>query len=85
MISLTGQLVGIVEAGKTKEGEDTKPKIQILGDVVTPDGQTRKDLVTVSVKSPQKLSELRDKVGQDITLPVGAFAPSKGSVVFFGL
>lgn len=85
MITLTGQLVGILEASKTKDGEDTKPKIQILGEVVAPDGQTRKDLVTVSLKRPQQLSELRDKVGQEITLPVGAFAPSKGSVVFFGL
>lgn len=83
MISLNGMLLNVFKAPIRKgadEGEVEKDKIQILGDVALPNGEVRKDLMTITVKNSK---EFEGRQGEEISLAVGAFAPQKGTVIFF--
>ena len=90
MLNLTGVLVNVYKAPafvekNAEEGlekPEEKNKLQILGDVALKNGETRKDLLTVSVKN---IGDFEGLEGTEISVPVGAFAPSKGSIIFFGL
>lgn len=78
MIQIEGQLMGIVEF-KNRDGEQ-KSKLQLLGHVPMPDGGSKFDLMDVSVKNPEQYRGLET---QTVTVPVGCFAPQKGTVIFF--
>jgi hypothetical protein len=90
MLNLTGVLVNVYkspafiskDAQEGSQKPEDKDKLQILGDVGLKNGETRKDLLTVTVKNVQ---DYEGKEGSEISVPVGAFAPSKGSIIFFGL
>jgi hypothetical protein len=45
-------------------------------------GEMKKDLITVSVPD---LTPYEGQEGNEVTIPVGAFSPSKGNIAFFGL
>lgn len=79
MITLNGTLLNVYRAPARGEAEE-KDKIQILGDIPLPNGEIRKDLMTITVKDARAYE---GKEGQDISLAVGAFAPQKGTVIFF--
>ncbi len=78
MIQLTGQLINTFKA-TNREGEE-KDKIQLLGAVVDQKGETRYDLMTITVKDAGKYA---DQVKKNVSVPVGVFAPAKGSIIFF--
>ena len=83
MITLNGTLLNVYRAPVRKgadEGESEKDKVQILGDVALPNGQIRKDLMTITVKDARKYE---GQEGAEISMAVGAFAPQKGTVIFF--
>lgn len=79
MITLNGMLLNVFKAPARGESEE-KDKIQILGDIALPNGEVRKDLMTITVKDARQYQDL---VGGDVAVSVGAFAPQKGSVIFF--
>lgn len=79
MISLNGTLINCFKTpAKAEIGE--KDKIQILGDVMLPNGSLKKDLITITVPDA---SEYEDRQGKEISVGVGVFAPQKGTVIFF--
>jgi len=83
MITLNGTLLNVFRAPIRKnaqEGETEKDKIQILGDIALPNGEVRKDLMTITVRDAR---EYQGKEGSEIAVAVGAFAPQKGTVIFF--
>lgn len=83
MITLNGTLLNVFRAPVRKnaeEGEKEKDKIQILGEIALPNGQIRNDLMTITVRDA---GEFEGRKGDTISLSVGAFAPQKGSVIFF--
>lgn len=83
MITLNGQLLNVFRAPVRKnaqEGETEKDKIQILGNIALPNGESRYDLMTITVRDARKY---QDKEGTQIAVSVGVFAPQKGSVIFF--
>ncbi len=83
MITLNGQLLNVYRAPVRKnaeEGEKEKDKIQILGEIALPNGETRMDLMTITVKDARTFE---GRENEEISVPVGAFAPQKGSVIFF--
>lgn len=81
MIQLTGTLINTYKAPpRAGTEEPEKDKIQIMGEVVLPNGETRMDLMTITVPNAAKYSDLK---GTSVTVPVGVFAPAKGQVVFF--
>lgn len=79
MITLNGTLLNVYKAPARGDSEE-KDKIQILGDIPLPNGEIRKDLMTITVKDARAYE---GKEGQEISLAVGAFAPQKGTVIFF--
>jgi len=59
MITLNGSLLNVYKAPIRKgaeDGETEKDKIQILGDVALPNGEVRKDLMTITVKDARELT-----------------------------
>lgn len=78
MIHLQGKLINTFVA-KNREGEE-KDKVQILGSIAQQNGESRYDLMTVTVQDARKYHEYQ---GKEVTVPVGVFAPQKGTVIFF--
>lgn len=83
MLTMNGQLLNIYVSpkGQNKSGEDYggQDKIQILGDVSLPNGETRKDMFTLTAHN---VSDFKQHIGKEITVPVGAIANGK-AVTFF--
>lgn len=83
MLKLTGTLVNTFRAPLRRgaeAGEVEKDKLQIMGDVLLSNGESRKDLVTITVPDARKFA---GQEGTEISLSVGVFAPAKGQVIFF--
>lgn len=84
MLQISGKVVNVftVESGKDKDGKnyDARNKVQLLGNIALPNGDTRYDLMDLTVDD---LVEWQSLKGQDIAIDVGAFAPAKGNIVYF--
>lgn len=65
------------ETGEVKKG---KNKVQILGEMPVSDGGSKLDLITLSV--PEGLS-FEPYLRKAVSVPLGFFSPSKGSIVYF--
>ena len=77
MLTLQGQLINIFESPKgEKDGKEFggQDKIQILGQVVLQNGESRNDLVTLTTHDKH---HFKDMQGQTISVPVGVFAAGK--------
>ena len=84
MFQLTGQVVHVFESPKgvnknTGEEYGGQDKVQILGDLALPNGDTRKEMVTLTTDQAETLKKA---VGRSVVAPVGFFAV-KGTVVYF--
>ena len=84
MFLLTGEVVNVYEApkGVNKDGEEYggEDKVQIMGNLPLKNGQTRKDLITLTTDQGQTVSKL---VGRSVSAPVAFYSPSKGNVSFY--
>lgn len=85
MYSITGKLENVYPQKQTNKetGEIIqRHKIQLIGRVAVPDGGggSRLELVTLNVDDPTIYADL---IGEDIRVPFGFFAPSKGTVIQF--
>jgi len=85
MFTVTGQVLKTyVQPGQTDKetGEIAKSsaKVQIMGELPVQGGESRLDLITLTVESQKTYTEL---VGKKIRVPLGFFAPQKGNIVYF--
>jgi len=86
MFQVTGQVVHVFDAPEVVSKEtgevtrDSRPKVQLIGDIPLSNGETRYDLVTLSIDDKTDWEPLR---GKKISVPLGLFAPAKGSIVYF--
>ena len=85
MFQVTGKVLHVYQdADRTDKdtGEVTKgrPKVQILGELPLENGQTKHDMITLSVDRKADYEQL---VGSRISVPLGMFAPAKGQIVYF--
>lgn len=84
MLQISGKVVNFftVESGKDRDGKeyDAKHKVQLLGNIALPNGDTKYDLMDLTVDD---LFEWQSLKGQDIAIDVGAFSPAKGNIVYF--
>jgi hypothetical protein len=83
VLRLNGQLVNLFRTVRgEKDGRQYggEWKVQLLSQVPAEDGTSKFEMVDLKVKDPEPF---RDRRGQECEIPVGVFAPSKGSVVFF--
>lgn len=82
MLSMTGQLIHIFESPKgEKDGKEYggQDKLQVLGQVALPNGESKNELITLTTHNKSHFS---DCVGQNIRVPIGIFAQAK-SVTYF--
>lgn len=85
MFTVMGKVVHVFDQpGRLdKETGETTPdsvRLQMMGQMPVPNGETRLDLITVKVEDKETYEKLK---GKDIRLPVGAFSPSKGQIIYF--
>ena len=86
MFQVTGQVVHVYDAPALVDKEtlkvtrEEKPKVQIIGDVPLPNGQQRYDMITLTVDDKTEWEALQ---GQRVTVPLGFFAPSKNTIIYF--
>ena len=84
MLQITGQVVNVftLDAGKDKEGKEfaERYKVQLMGNVALPNGDAKYDLMDLNVESLDDWASLE---GKSVSSDIGAFAPSKGSIVYF--
>lgn len=86
MFQVTGQVVHVFDAPEVLNKEtgevtrESRPKVQLIGDIPLPNGQARFDMVTLSVEDKADWEALK---GQRVAVPLGMFAPSKNNIVYF--
>jgi len=85
MFTVSGTVINVFDQqGKvdkeTGEITPTTPRLQLLGNMPMPNGESRMDMVTVKVENKEAYEALK---GKEIRLPIGVFAPSKGQIVYY--
>lgn len=85
MFLITGRVEQTFMQGKsvdkeTGEVQPSVPKVQIMGVVPVLGGDSRKELVTLSVPPGIDFKPLIDK---KVAVPLGVFSPAKGQIVYF--
>lgn len=83
MLNLTGQVINVfhMDAGTNKKGEtyEARDKIQLLGELALPNGETKKELIDLTVDNVVQYDSL---IGKTVSLPVGAIASGR-SVTYY--
>lgn len=83
MLQITGQVVNVFtqDGGKNKDGQPYEPKnkVQLMGNIVLPNGETKYDLMDLTVDD---LGIWTSCKGKKVTIEVGAFAPAKNNIVY---
>ena len=81
MLQITGKIINVFtnEAGKSKDGTEfaERHKVQLMGERVLSNGDKQMDLTIQDVADWDGLQ------GEEISIDVGAFAPSKGNIIYF--
>lgn len=85
MFTVTGQVLKtFIQPGQVDKdtGELGKSfvKVQIMGEMPVQGGESRLDLITLTVENKQTYDELK---GKSIRVSLGFFAPQKGNIVYF--
>lgn len=84
MLQITGKVINVftTEAGKGKDGTEyaERHKVQLMGQVALPNGDVKMDLMDLTIDD---LAEWNDKQNKTVSIDIGAFAPSKGNIIYF--
>lgn len=85
MFTVTGQVIKTyVQQGnldkETGEIGESSVKVQILGEMPVKGGDSKVDLVTMTIEDQKTYATL---VGKKIRVPLGFFAPSKGQIIYY--
>jgi hypothetical protein len=85
MFTVTGKVLKtFIQPGQTDKetGEIGKSsvKVQLMGEMPVQGGDSRLDLITLTVENQKTYEDLRSKL---IRVPLGFFAPQKGNIVYF--
>lgn len=85
MFTVTGKVVKtFFQEGQldkeTGELEEGKNKVQIMGEVPVKGGESKFDLLTLSVPDEIDFEPLIEK---EVSVPLGFFSPAKGQIVYF--
>lgn len=85
MFTVTGQVLKVFAqaAQMNKEtGEMGNPsvKVQIMGEMPVHGGDTKLDLISLTIEDPTTYEALK---GKRIRVPLGFFSPQKGNIIYF--
>jgi hypothetical protein len=84
MISMTGKVIHVFESPKGERKDGTayggQDKVQILGENLLPNGETRFGLIDLTAHDSKAFREFQ---GKDVSFPVGVMAAAKNQLVYF--
>jgi len=85
MFTVTGQVLKTyIQPGRldkeTGEIGESSIKVQIMGEMPVQGGESRLDLITLTVESQKTYDEIK---GKRVRIALGFFAPQKGNIVYF--
>jgi len=84
MLLLSGQVFNVfrTDKKKTKDGVEYggDDKVQLLAEVEQENGSVKKEVFDLKVPDG---SVFEGRISEDVQIPVGAFAPAKGNIVFY--
>ena len=84
MLQLSGKVINVFtqEGGKGKDGIEyaERHKVQLMGERALPNGDIQMDLMDLTIND---LSDWNEMQGKDISIDIGAIAPSKGNIIYF--
>lgn len=85
MFTVTGEVMHVFDQPgrldrETGEIGPDSVKVQIMGDMPIPNGQSRLDMITLKVSDRKSYADLQ---GKKIRLALGFFSPLKGQIVYF--
>lgn len=81
MFKVTGEIINLFDSPANEKYAATF-KVQLLGENRLPDGQVKKEMLTLSV--PRSVYDsLTGQVGAEVTLPVGMFVKNGQLNVYF--
>ena len=84
MLQITGQVINVFtqDGGTSKDGTEyaERHKVQLMGQMPLPNGDLKMDLMDLTIED---LGDWNDKQGKTISIDIGAFAPSKGNIIYF--
>jgi hypothetical protein len=85
MFTVTGQVLKtFVQPGQvdkeTGEIGKSSVKVQIMGEMPVQGGESRLDLITLTVENQKVYEDLKTK---RVRVPLGFFSPSKGQIIYF--
>jgi hypothetical protein len=85
MFTVTGQVLKtFVQEGRTDKetGEVGKDavKVQIMGEMPVQGGDSRMELITLTVEDQKSYDALK---GKRVRVPLGFFAPAKGNIIYY--
>lgn len=84
MLQITGKIINVFtnQAGTSKDGTEfaERHKVQLMGERVLANGDKQMDLMDLTI---QDVSDWDGLQGEEIAIEVGAFAPSKGNIIYF--
>ena len=84
MLQLSGKVINVFtqEGGQGKDGTDyaERHKVQLMGERALPNGDIQMDLMDLTIND---LGDWNEMQGKDISIDIGAFAPSKGNIIYF--
>lgn len=85
MFSLKGKVLNVFsQDGRldkvTGEIGPSQTKVQIMGSVPAFGGESKFSLVDLTVPDGISFDDLK---GKDVSVPLGVFAPSKGTIIYF--
>lgn len=85
MFTVTGQVLktfvqeGRVDRDTGEVGKDAV-KVQIMGEMPVQGGDSRMELITLTVEDQKSYDALR---GKRVRVPLGFFSPAKGNIVYY--
>lgn len=85
MFTVTGEVLKtFVQPGQvdksTGEASESTIKVQVMGEMPVQGGESRLDLITLTVPDKATYESLK---GKRVRIPLGFFAPQKGTIVYF--
>lgn len=85
MFTVTGQVLKVFNQPgqvdkQTGEIGKSSVKVQIMGEMPVQGGDSRFDMITLSVDNAKAYADLQ---GKRVRVPLGFFSPQKGNIVYF--
>ncbi len=82
MYTLTGKVINVYdrERQNDKGEKETAHKVQVMGEMPVPGGDTHYQLIDLTCESQ---ADFRPFLGKTIRVALGVFAPSRGQIIHF--